>query len=83
MAKGPGQSRASNHDSGVNRVTAGGVVAALMAPGTKAVPDDANYATTTLTPAQECLKERYWSYFLASRCLDFQIFFIVLTFVID
>ena len=74
MTKGPGQSRASKHDSGGNRVTTGGVVAALMAPGTKAVPDDANYATTTLTPAQECLKERYWSYFLhQGNCMDFQI----------
>lgn len=74
MAKGPGHSTASNHDSGRNRVAAGGVVAALMAPGTKAVPDDAIHATTTLTPAQECLKERYWSYFLASRYLDFHIY---------
>ena len=69
MAKGPGPSPASNNDNnGINHVATGGVLAVLMAPGTKGAPDNTIQATMTMTPAQECLKERYWSYFLASRC---------------
>ncbi len=65
MATGPGFPTGSNGGS-IQGTAAGGVGVAvpLVAPSPVT---EAQQTATTLSPIEECLKERYWSYFLASR----------------
>ncbi len=68
MIAGHWPSRPHCDDSG-RRFRAAAAVTLLMAPAAvEAASSTTTTATTTLDPEQaECLKERYWSYFLASR----------------
>ncbi len=65
MATGPQSPVGINGSSTQGTATGGmGVAVPLLAPSQTTV---AQQTTTTLSPIEECLKERYWSYFLASR----------------